>query len=306
MSDTDTTLLAGGQDPEPAVEPTQPAPEAQPDPASEGGTEAQPQGGQDLIAPYLEGVDPTHLDVVKERLEQYRKDADANVTREFQKRDEQIEAYRQFAEDPSQLEVPVALYENLMERPLETIQWVIDRMETEGGLDLKAQLLEALNKPQTAEEPKGEPASDPNDPNRPLTVKEWQDLQAQQQQQEEARVKTDTWLSEAAKAHGLELGDGDAVLKQAILQQAAAIMPQFKAHGQDAGKQAIATAVETISKRFRPASAPKQDPQAEPTPAPKVAQGGSAPSPAKPDFSGDSKQRREAMLSMLTNKGTTS
>lgn len=293
-----TTPADPGQGAPPA-EPATPEPQSGSVQPTDPGTEAQPPAGQDLIAPYLEGVDEAHRDIVAERLEKYRKDSDANVTRTF----EQLNSFKQYAEDPQQLEVPVTLYENLMDKPAETIKWVIDRFQTEAGLDLKSQLKEMLSEePATpAPEPPGD-GTDPNDPNRPLTYAEWQRLQEEQkqaQQQEAARqeqTKTvNGWLANSAKKHNLTIGEEDAALKEAILKQAAQLMPQFKQFGDEAGQKAVDTAVEAFVNRF----GSKQATPTDPPPEPKIADGGTPPAPPEETLE-DPAARKAFMRRMLT------
>lgn len=297
MTDIATaTAPAGGQGGEPAP---QPDPVQSPEPTQQAQSQdpaqqpAQEPSGQDLIAPYLEGVDDSVRDTVAERLERYRQDADANFNKRFEQTSTQLNAYKQFAEDPSQLEVPVGLYENLMASPVDTLEWVADRFKQEMGVDLRAQLLEKWGQQAPAPDAQQTQQDDPD--NKPLTRAElqaWHQEQEQAKQQEqaqaEARKTTEGWLQEATTAAGLELGEGDIVLKEAILRHAAQVMPQVRD-----GKQAIQMAVEAITNRFAPK--PKKDP----VPQPKIATGGTPPGQPAPDYS-DQKVRREAMLSMLT------
>ena len=265
---------------EPTVD-VQPAPDAQ----------AQPDGGQGLIASYLEGVDETHRDVVADALERYRQDSDARVTKKF----ERLNSYEAYG-DPDQLETPVALYENLMEKPLDTLEWILGQFQ-EAGIDLRAQLLEEASA--TPSEAPAEPTDNPDD--RPLTVAEWQRLQeeqaATQAQQAEAAQRRKTaegWFTEATKAKGLDLSDEDIAVKQAILQHAAQIIPKFRQHGDEAGKYAIATAVEAFVNRFGKSNPAPADPSTEP----KLADGGTPPSPPQVDLT-DQKARRAYMLQRL-------
>jgi hypothetical protein len=289
MTDIATaTAPAEGQGGAP-VESTEPvqSPEAQPQ------AQSQELSGQDLIAPYLEGVDESIRSTVAETLERYRQDADANFNKRFERTSTQLKAWQQLAEDPSHLEVPLGLYENLMSAPVDTLEWVADRFQQELGVDLRAQLLEKWG---ASKDPASAPAEQPADPaDQPLTraqLEQWHAEQEQarheQQAQEQARQTTETWLKEVTSAAGLELGEGDIVLKEAILRHAAQVMPQVRD-----GKQAIQMAVEAITNRFAP-KAPKQQ-----EPAPKLATGGTAPGQPAPDYT-DQKVRREAMLSMLT------
>lgn len=271
--------------PEPSVEST---PDVQPDEP-----QAQPDGGQGLIAAYLEGVDEPHRDVVADALNRYRADTDARVTKKF----EQLNAYQQYAPDPQQLETPVALYENLLDRPLDTVRWIFDQF-SEAGIDLRAELLK-----DTPDAPAPEPQADPSeDPDRPLTYAEFQRLeqdrvaQAQEAQaQDHRRVTVEGWFNEATASKGLELGNEDVAVKQAILTHAAQLLPKLAKYGDQAGKVAIETATEAFINRFGKPTAPKQDP----TPEPRIADGGTPPAPPAPDLS-DAKTRRAWMLTQLT------
>lgn len=274
------------------VQPTDGA-EAQPTPEPSG-------GGQDFIAPYLEGVDGPIRDVVAEKLEAYRRDADANFTRRFQQVQEQLQAYQQYG-DPDQLQIPVRLYDSLIQDPVGTLEWVIGQFR-EAGQDVTGQLLERLGgaQPQAPQQPQ-QPATNGQQPaddaNRPLTMADLQAWQQQQQQQlelrqreEQAKQQVNQWLDEAAQTAGLELGQDDLVLRNAILMHAQQLMAQ----GQRDGRKAIGMAVEAVVNRF------KTKPQASaPEPTPRVATGG-GPAQVRKDINwNDSRARREAMLAML-------
>lgn len=259
----------------------------------------QPDGGQGLIAPYLEGVDEAHRDIVTDVLEKYRKDSDANVTKRF----EELNGFKQYAESPEALQAPVFLYERLMEEPLETIQWVLERFETEAGVDLKSQLKAALTGEPAEPAPTAEPTDDPDD--RPLTRREWEQLEQQREQDRQAEQQTaqrrelaEGWLNEAAQTHGLTLTAGtDVAVRHAILTHAAQLLPTFKSHGAEAGKAAIATAVEAFVNTYR--GGPKAASDTTPTPEPKVADGGTPPAPSEVTDLTDEKARKAYMLAML-------
>lgn len=302
--ETDTTPTPDGQGTPAPAEPTTPVtpePTAPAEPEDVQPTDApttQPDGGQGLIAPYLEGVDETHRDAVADVLERYRQDSDAQVTHKF----EALKQYQQYAEDPTQLEVPVALYENLMEQPLQTVQWIIERFKTEGGIDLGSQLLEALNAEPAEPATETTPAEDdPKD--KPLTMAElerYEQEKAQQARQSEdsqrRRELAKGWLDEATTSAGLELGEGDVSVRHAILSHAAQLAPQFKHLGEKAGQEAIKTAVEAFTNRFGKTTPGTPGEQ---TPEPVTANGGTPPAPAEADMT-DPKARREFMKSILT------
>lgn len=276
--------------PETSVEST---PDVQPDEP-----QAQPDGGQGLIAAYLEGVDEPHRDVVADALNKYRADTDARVTKKF----EQLNAYQQYAPDPQQLETPVALYENLLDRPLDTVKWIFDQF-SEAGIDLRAELLKESQEPTEAPQPQTDPTDDPD---RPLTYAEFQKLeqqrvtQAQEQQaQEHRRVTVEGWFNEATASKGLELSNEDVAVKQAILTHAAQLLPKLSKYGNEAGKVAIETATEAFVNRFGKPAASKQDPP----PEPRLADGGTPPAPPAPDLS-DAKTRKAWMLAQLTGANT--
>lgn len=287
----------------PATDPAAPAPAPAPEvqPAAPDATTTQPDGGQGLIAPYLEGVDPQHRDVVAAALDKYRADSDAQITKRF----EELNGYKQFAESPAELEAPVYLYERLMEEPVEALKWVFSEFE-KAGIDLRSQLLGEATAPAATDPaaPAGETADD-----QPLTREQVraeferleQEREAQRQQGQEASQRKELvegWLAEATKAHELTLEDGDIALRQAILTHAAQLLPKLSHLGDGAGKAAVTTAVEAFVNRFgKTPAAPAADPN---TPEPTVANGGTPPAPPEvTDLSGDPKARKAFMLSLL-------
>jgi len=260
---------------------------------------AQPDGGQGLIEPYLEGVDEAHRDIVADVLNRYRQDSDAQITGKF----EELNAYKSFVPEGrgvEYLETPVALYENLMENPKETVNWIFEQFSN-AGIDLRSQVLEGASTETPPETPGEENPDDPAD--RPLTRRELEQWQREQREQEEAaqqaeqrRKTAQTWFKEAADEHGLELGEGDSHVTEAILKHAAQLMPQYRHLGQSAGKQAIATAVQAFTNKFgKTPSAPAGDT----TPEPRVADGGAPPAPAEVSDLSDPKDRKAFMASFL-------
>lgn len=300
---TTPTDAGQGLNPAPVTDPapvaTDPAPSAPGVQPTEPEATAQPDGGQGLIAPYLEGVDETVRDTVADALERYRQDSDREISGRF----EELSRFKSYVPEGAgveYLEQPVAIYENLLESPLETVQWIVEQFES-GGVNLKAQLLEALQG-QSKETPTGEAPDD--DLDRPLTRREWEQLQqeqaAQAEQETQRAQQTETvkgWLNEAASSKGLELAEEDVALRQAILTHAAQLVqrPEFRARGQEAGKAAIETAVEAFVNRFGKTSA--NDP--EQTPEPRLADGGTPPAPSDDVDMTDPKQRRAFMLQRI-------
>lgn len=282
----------------PAPEPVTPSSEApdggvQPTPTD--ATQQPQHGGQELIAPYLEGVSEEHRDVVADALERYRQDSDANITKRF----EELNRFKAYAEDPQALETPVALYENLMEDPKGTVQWILDQFAA-GGIDLRSQLLGEAPAGDPAPAAPGSEGETPED--KPLTVAEWQRLEEEREAAKQQKAETERrrelakgWFEEATKQHGLEVGEQDIAVRQAILQHAASLIPQFRHLGDEAGKAAVTTAVEAFVNRFgKTTPAPAGDPTPEPT----VAAGGTPPAPVEPDLT-DPKARKAWMLQRI-------
>lgn len=305
---TDSSQGAPPADPAPVADPAaQPAgspPQAtDPAPGVQPSTDAapQPDGGQGLIASYLEGVDGAARDIVAEKLEAFRKDQDANVGTKL----EELSRFKGYVPEGvgvEYLETPVALYENLMESPLETVQWILSEFQKQ-GTDLRAQLLEQAQAPAPETPPEGA-----DDPNRPMTRAEFEQLQQERETQAtqtaentRRRQVAEGWFTEATAKHGLDLGEGDAAYKQAILQHAAGLMPQFRHLGESAGKAAIDTAMEAFVNRFGKNT---QAPATPSTPEPKLATGGNAPSPQAPADLADRATRREFMLAQLQAPST--
>jgi hypothetical protein len=274
------------------------APEVQP---TDPGVTAQPDGGQGLIAPYLEGVDEANRDAVADVLNRFRADQDAQVTGKF----EDLNRFKQYVPEgqgPDYLDLPVALYENLLEAPLDTVQWIVSQFESR-GVGLKEQIIAALQGEAPGDLAPVDPAPDDD---RPLTraevAAEFQRLRdaeqaqtAEQQQAQERRQTAEGWFNEATEKFGLEVGAEDVAMRQAILTHAAQLLPQFRHLGETAGKQAIATAVEAFSNKYgSKVPAPAGDPATEPT----LAVGGNPPAPSEPDLT-DPKQRRAFMMAQL-------
>jgi hypothetical protein len=261
----------------------------------------QPDGGQGLIARYLEGVDGPERDIVAEKLEAFRRDQDANVTRKFEELN-RFQSYVPEGAGVEYLETPLALYENLMESPLETVQWVLDQFQKQ-GIDLRSQLLgEGAQPAPELAAPEGA-----DDANRPLTVAEWQRLQEEQRaaQAEEAeaarrREVAQGWFDEATTKHGLNLTDEDIAVKQAILTHASQLVGQFRHLGDQAGKAAIETATEAFVNRFGKSPAPANPT----TPEPKVATGGTPPSPQDKQEFATPAERKAFMLARLQAQAT--
>lgn len=254
----------------------------------------------DFIQPYLEGVDENVRPTVQEVLTRFRSEQDAQVNKKFQEYNSQLDAYRQYAPDPSELEIPVALYESLVQDPIGTLNWVAERFQEEGGRDLRSELLQTWQ--QTTDNfSEADAIAEATDPsNKPLTVKEleqWekrrtveaQQAQRQQQRMEQAKNRTLGWLDSALKQNDLSLTQDDPITEAVILHAS-----RLHQSGQVAnGQQAIEMAVEAFAQRLKN--------QKQPTAQPKVAEGGQAPPPKPMDMS-DEKQRREYMLARLSTQ----
>lgn len=266
-------------------------------PSNDGGEPSgQPSdgGGQGFIEPYLEGLDEGVRDTVAERLERFRQEQDAQVTRRF----EQLR---------NETEIPVTVYQHLINDPVGTVQWIAERFQEDRGVNLRDQLLEAW---QQAQEGAGD-GQEP-DPNQPLTQaqldeilerREQERLQAQQAQQaEQQRLQQQTemvhgWMDAAAKSYGLEFNDADGQpdpLRTAIALQA----NDLHNSGQARGKAAIEMVVESMAKRFAPNGSASKNGEGSGK-EPKTANGGSAPPQKEIDIS-DEKQRRARMLEIFT------
>lgn len=255
------------------------------------------QGGQGFIEPYLEGVDDSIRPTVAEKLEQFRQDQDAQVTRRF----EQLR---------NETEIPVTVYQHLINDPVGTVQWIAERFEQDRGVPLRDQLLEAWQqKVQEATNENGQNQPDPNQPltqadiDRILEEREQQKIQEQQQQQQEQqRLQQQTqtvhsWMDDAAKTYGLEFSDADGQpdpLRTAIALQA----NELHNSGQARGKAAIEMVVESMAKRFGTTGAGSQEGEGNGK-EPRTAKGGSTP-PAKEINVADPKERRARMLELFS------
>lgn len=291
-------------------------PGSQPSP----GTEPQPTG-QELIAPYLEGLDGSVRDTVSERLERFRQETDRNANSKIQSLSEQLKGFQKFTDDPEQLAPVVDLYAWLMQEPEAALPWIVEALHTERGVDLdtlKDPLMEKLGIQQPPSGSNGaqeQPESGATDEaGKPLTradleaftreQEQARERQVQEEQQrEQAAQQLNNWTDEALEKFGLkDRVPEDSPMRQFIYQQAHGLMQSRKVLN---GQMAIETATEQV-KQFLDTQAPKGTDT--PSPAgegngqgPRVANGGTAPqAPDGVDLS-DSKQRKEAAAAMLAS-----
>lgn len=254
------------------------------------GDEAQPSSesaaGQDFIAPYLEGVDESIRGTVAEKLEAYRRDADAQATRRFQQIREETE-------------IPVRLYDALLDDPVGTLQWVMEQFDSR-GVDVRSQLLAKI---QQAQEAAADPA--PPSEDQPLTVAQYQALQeqqrqeaAKQQQQEQAVTRVNGWIDQAAAAEKITIPPA---MRVPILQLANT--PEVAREARGDGEKAVKIAISMLRQSLAPAPAPP--PSTTQTPEPKIADAGGAALPSDPKLDlTDPKARRDHMLAMLQASST--
>ena len=254
--------------------------------------------GQGFLEQYLRDVPEEHRPVVEPVLERMRQEQD----RQFNQRFEQLR---------EETRIPTTIYQSLIDAPLDTLDWIADRMQKERGLDIRADIKDRWYASQGLENPEqsGQGPNDQSgqDQDRPVTQaeidrileeREQQREQAQQQQiQEQQRVEQQTktvnsWVDEAAGKFSLSLDDsqGEDPLRPVIIMQANALHEQ----GVAKGKAAVEMAVEAVSKRFGNQSS--QDSQ---TNHPNLANGGTPP-PARDFDVQDSKQRRARMEELMS------
>lgn len=258
------------------------------------GQQTQPSG-QGFIEPYLEDVDENIRPTVQQKLEQFRQDQDAQVTKRF-------DQLRQ------ETEIPVTVYNALMDDPVGTLQWITERFQEDRGIDVRSQLLQQW---QDYQEQQGEGGENEPDPNAPLTQadidrileerEQAKQQEAQQQQAEAQRAEQQTrtvhgWMDEAAKTHGLQFDDKDGQpdpLRTAIALQA----NQLHNSGQARGKAAVEMVVEQMAQRFGSAGNGNNEGGQERQP--RTANGGSAPPAPDIDVT-DNKQRKDRMFELFT------
>ena len=299
---------------------------AQPD--DDGGGQ-QSSGGQEFIEPYLEGLDPRIRPQVEERLEQFRKDQDAQVQKKIENVNSELRGFKEYASSPEELEVPVAFYQSIVNDPLNTIEWLFDRFDQELGRDLRSEVQQMVQQPgqepgqqqgaqpQPADgqqptqqgQPQGQQDGQQQDPaNQPMTKadveayfeqKRQEEQQAQQQREseEQQRQQVQGWVDEAAKRYSLPLEQDDP-LRETIVSEAGKLFEQGQVTD---GKQAVEMATESLMTKLRNKVGGQQPPQQLTTP--KIANGGQAPGQQKPDLS-DPKARQSYMEALLTGGGS--
>lgn len=230
------------------------APVGEVQPAQEG--QAQPSdpnagqpSGQDLIAPYLEGLDDSSRKVVAERLEKFRKDADSNANRKIQELSEKLRGFQAYTDNPDELRPVVDTYMWMMQEPHAALPWIVEQLtkpSDQGGLgferdSIRDPLLEKLGitqppsggvtqgQPPTLGQPgiEGQESTD-----SPLTrtdlekffeeqKHEEENRQTQERLRQEQAEKLTTWTEDALKKHGLsEKITEDSPMRNFIFQQA--------------------------------------------------------------------------------------
>lgn len=288
---------------------------------SQGGEEQSSEGGQDLIAKYLEGLDESTRSVVAERLEQFRKDADSNANRKIQDLSEKLQGFQRFTEDPDQLEPIVDLYAWLMEQPDQALPWLVERLNTDRGVPMETMRDPLMEKLGIQQPPSGGREAQPNgqqqstseeeDPSdKPLTRGDLERFHEEQQQKErqqeeerqrreEAAKQLNSWTQEALEKFQLtERIPEDSPMREFIFQQAHKLMQQGQIRN---GRMAIETAVEQVA-QYLGTQAPKggdsSTEQDGGTPAPRTANGGTG-AQVPDSFDPQDKKSRVAMAESL-------
>lgn len=286
---------------------------------SEGGDEPQSSGGQEFIEPYLEGLDPRIRPHVEEKLEQFRKDQDAQVNKKLESVNGELSEFKKYADSPDELEVPVAFYSSMVNDPINTLEWLFDRFDQELGRDLRSEVKEMMQSDASASggndptqqltQPGQQPEGGNEDPSKqPLTKadldayfeqkeKERQEQEQQYQAEEQQRQQVNSWVDEAAKKFSFPLEEDDP-LRQTIITEAGRLFEQGQVKD---GKQAVEMATESLVTKLKNKVGGGQKPNQLVTP--KVANGGQAPHQQKPDIS-NPKSRQEYMVAMLTGGGS--
>ena len=262
---------------------------------SDEGNVQSDSSGQGFLDKYLADVPEDQRSVVAPVLEKYRADNDAQVNRK-------LESIRE------ETKVATAIHQSLLQDPLNTLNWIADRLQEEQGIDARAELMrrwEAAVDSGQVQELENQ-TSNETDPDKPLTQsdidkiledREQRRLQQQHQeelgrQQAEEQHKTiNTWIDTSAKSVGLELDDsnGEDPLRPIIIMKA----NELHESGTAKGQAAIELATEAIAKRFGKVKSGSGS-------EPKVAEGGTTP-PAKDFDVTNAKQRKARMLEHFTS-----
>lgn len=259
---------------------------------NEEGNAQSGNSGQGFLEKYLADVPEDQRSIVEPVLEKYRADNDAKVNKKFEELREETK-------------VATAIHQSLLQDPLNTLNWIADRLQEEQGIDARAELMSRW-KDAVSSGKVDELANEQTqelDPNKPLTqadidkiLEEREQNRLQQQQQEEmSRRQAEeqhqtitSWIDDAAKKLGLGLDDsnGEDPLRPVIIMKA----NELHESGVAKGQAAIELATEAIAKRFGKSgggSAKGSEP--------KVAEGGTVP-PSRDFDVTDAKQRKARML----------
>lgn len=267
-------------------------------PSSEEGTGSTDTPGQGFLEPYLKEMPEDQRAIVEPVLEKYRQDQDRNVNQRFESLKKETE-------------IPTLIYESLLSDPIQTLDWIADRLQEEQGLDVRSEIKNRwFSEMNEANQQSGqENNAQSGQEDKPLTQTQLnaileqreqdhaqeQQRQAQQQQQaEQQQTQVNSWIDHAASSLKLELDDsqGEDPMRALIIMQANRIHESGTARGQ----AAVEMATEAVAKRFGKFNSGGSNTGNQPN----VAKGGTP--PPSPDFNvQDSKQRKSRMLEFMTS-----
>ena len=267
------------------------------------GDEAQSEGGQGLIEPYVADVDPRVRPIVEEKLEAFRKDADANANAKIEKVSTELKKFKEFASEPEQLETPVALYMWLMEQPLEALDWMAQAVEGDMGLDVRSTLMDKWGKGQpqneqpqeTAEQPEGaqsEGQQQGSEADRPLTRAELEEEFKRREQEAQQRAQQQQMVQKLYETLDGVLVEqkfnlpANSPEREVILRDANRIYEQGQAK---TAKEAISLSAKATRERLE--TAIKGGGSQQPSGEPRTAQGGDLTSGLKQINASDKNQR---------------
>lgn len=264
----------------------------------QGEDDVQPESGaisiSDIVSPYLEEVPEEYRDVVAERLEAFRKDADRNANKKIQQQAEKLKSYEALG-NSEELEMITAIWQNLLSDPVDTVKWVAERFAEEQDRDLKTELIEAFG---AAVKMTEETVNNEEETVKSLTKEDVEkmlqefsaQLQSEAKQVEEFDqyvTQANGWIREAAKHNHLTI---DAQDEDIIVRRATALIEKGVV---DNGKDAIDMATEAFGNRLRELAKANQ------TSTPRVAEGGKPVNIAEQFDLDTSKGRKDAVEAML-------
>ena len=171
--------------------------------------DSQSAESQGLIAQFLEGLEDGPIkDEVASRLEKMRKHTDGQTTKQFDKLNQELKAYRR-AGDPETARLASNLYAALQQDPIETLRYLLDQGLEDGqtvAKELATQYKDLIDEVKDASDAQGAglTQADVEKLVAEATAAQYAEMQQARELEQTARI-AEGWLNDEASKLGLEL-----------------------------------------------------------------------------------------------------